>query len=161
MSRGAGDGSGDSGVVDRTNRIAPVPSTTHPVWRPEPLLVPTKREGAGIDDLDRHICARIAFGQYIDRLCDRYRREFRPSKYAAGTKGSDDVRAALLAEYGGLPKGTRLNDVPAETLERAVGQFGECFGLDVEAVTGNLVGTRQAAKLDPAPRLRAVEAAPW
>ena len=111
--------------------------------------------------MDAHIAQRQRLATLVRELCAKHRWAFRYGAYAATTKDSDAAVAALLVEYGGLPKGAaRLNGVPAEVLERAVTQFATYFGLG--GSSGNLRGTGSIpAEVDPIPVSREPQQAPW
>jgi len=136
------------------------------LWKPEPLSWPErpKFQETKVDDLDRHISARVRFVRLVAELAAVKRREFPARTYCAvGDDGSRE-RTRLLRDFGGLPAGTewdRLNGVPAATLEKAVEQFAEAFGLG-KGASGNLAATASTpSMLDPTPRFRDEEAAPW
>lgn len=114
-----------------------------------------------IDDLDRHLAARVRLARAVATLCRRYRREFPAHRYAVTTEGSHRAVADVLRRYGGLPETTDgLNGVPAAALEAAVVQLEACFGLGGGAASGPLPGASLGtATADPTPRN--VEAAPW
>ena len=151
----AQDGSGADGPqLDQPGGRKPVLGQ---IWKPEPLSWPPRRlHDDSIDDLDAHIAQRIRLNSLVTELCAKHKWAFRPVTFKPGNKDRNEQVAALLSAYGGLPKGTRLNDVPSAVLERAVDQFAAYFGLG-----GNLEGLGSIpAQLDPQAR-RAPQQAPW
>ena len=132
-------------------------------WKPERLSwEPREPNDTAIDDLGRHLAARVRLSGYVRELCAKQRWAFKAVSYAATTKDSHRRVAALLVEYGGLPQGTEyLNAVPAAVLEVAVEQFATYFGLQA-GESGKLAGTGFGpSELAPTPRFRVTEDAPW
>lgn len=146
-------------VHERLRTIpAPEPVLSE-VWKPEALSWPERHpfDATRIDDRDRWTAAVGRYLGLVGRLCREYRREFPASKYGVSAEGGLRERVALLRQFGGLPETVEcLNSVPAEVLEKAVGTFAECFGLDREdAASGHLAGTGSVpTELDPTPRNR-------
>lgn len=165
---GGSEGSLESPIAERTvprtsGRIAGTSPAQQPsIYRPEPLSWPERAvHDTSIDDLDRHLAARGRLNRLVGDLCRKYRREFPAYKYAVTTEGSHREVAALLSLYGGLPEGSRLNDAPAEVLEKAVEAFAAYFGLEGDDRPSGRPALL-ATQLDPAPRTRKEpEAAPW
>lgn len=143
------------------------------IWKPEALSWPERHrwEDGKVDDLDRHLAARAALWGVVRRLVGARRKEFPARVYLAiGDDGSRE-RAALLSAFGGLPRVEwwQLNGVPAATLEKAVAQLAECFGLAeqtsaVVGASGHLPDSGSIpVEADPPPRFRRhrEEPAPW